>query len=384
MAEPFIITIDGPGGVGKSSIAKRLAEALNISMLDTGAMYRTLGIKLGSKCVDMTDDKIEQEVRGLHFTLDSHGSDARLLCNKEDVYSMPIRTEQASRMASIVAKFAVVRRALQENQREMAQEFSLLAEGRDMGTKVFPDAQCKIFLDGSAEIRAKRRYNELVALGEKPDYETLFQNLYERDIADRARSIDPLLAADDAFVLDTSHLTLDQVFQELYDHIQSKISHTAFTHIDKSGNACMVDVGNKDITKREAVVGCKVNINDYTLKLLKEKALPKGDALAVAKVAGILAAKQTSTLIPMCHSLALTYVDIEYEIIENPPCIEIYATTHTSDRTGVEIEALVAAQITAAALYDMCKAVQKDITITDCKLIKKTGGKSDFIREERY
>ncbi len=378
MSEPFIITIDGPGGVGKSSIAKRLAKALDISMLDTGAMYRTLGIKLGTKCVDMTDDKIEQEVRGLNFSLDSNSSEARLLCNGEDVYSMPIRTEQASRMASIVAKFAVVRRALQENQRAMAQEFSLLAEGRDMGTKVFPYAHCKIFLDASAEVRARRRYDELVAAGENPDYDSLFQNLYERDIADRARSIDPLLAADDAYVLDTSHLTLDQVFDELYEHIKSKLSHTNFTHIDKSGNACMVDVGAKDITKREAVVGCKVLVNEHTLNLLKEKALPKGDALAVAKVAGILAAKQTSNLIPMCHSLALTYIDINFEIEENPPCIEIYATAHTSDRTGVEMEALVAAQITAATLYDMCKAVQKDICISDCKLIKKTGGKSDF------
>ncbi len=379
MSQPFIITIDGPGGVGKSSIAKRLAEALNVSMLDTGAMYRTLGIKLGSQCVDMTDDVIDTEVRKLKFTLDSHGSNARLLCNGEDVNSLPIRTEQASRMASIVAKFAVVRVALQENQVAMAKEFSLLAEGRDMGTKVFPHAHCKIFLDGSAEIRAKRRYDELVAMGETPDYDTLYQNLYERDIADKARSIDPLLAADDAYVLDTSKLSLDDVFNILFEHIQKKILIAPdFTHIDNNGNACMVDVGDKEISRREAVVGCRVHINETTLKLLKQKTLPKGDALAVAKVAGILAAKQTGNLIPMCHSLSLSYIDIEFNIIDNPPTIEIFATTCTNARTGVEIEALVAAQITAATLYDMCKAVQKDIIITNCKLMKKTGGKSDY------
>ncbi len=384
MSKPFIITIDGPAGVGKSSLAKKLAKAFDIAMLDTGAMYRTLGLKLGASCMDMTDEKLERLARSYVFTLDNNSSSAQLLCNNERVDDLPIRTEKASRLSSLVAKLPIIRTVLHESQRAISQNFSLLTEGRDMGTKVFPNAQCKIFLDAQSIVRAKRRYDELIAKGEEVDYDSLLENLIERDNQDRNRVIDPLKPAEDAYIFDTSEHTFEEVYNHLYEYIGQKMKEQnqnieeEFTHLDKNGNACMVDVGDKSVTKRIAIVGCRVDINENTMRLLKENALPKGDVLTTAKIAGILAAKQTSALIPMCHPLAISYADIRFNVIDTPPSIEIEAEVHTADRTGVEMEALIAAQITSATIYDMCKAVQKDICISECRLLHKSGGKSLF------
>ena len=142
------------------------------------------------------------------------------------------------------------------------------------------------------------------------------------------------------------------------------------------GSVTMVDVGRKAESVRIAVVGAEVEMNAATLDLLKRAALPKGDVLTTAKIAGIMAAKRTSELIPMCHPLTLDYVDIRFEIHDAPPCIRLEAEARSTGRTGVEMEALVAAQIAAAAIYDMCKAAQKDIRITNVRLLRKSGGKS--------
>lgn len=145
------------------------------------------------------------------------------------------------------------------------------------------------------------------------------------------------------------------------------------------GSVTMVDVGAKEKTSRTAVVRGLVELNETTMELLEKAALPKGDVLTTAKIAGIMAAKETSRLIPMCHPLNLTHVDIRFTVSKNPPTIAIEAEASTMERTGVEMEALIAAQIAAATIYDMCKAVQKDIVIRDMRLISKTGGKSgDF------
>ncbi len=385
MSQPFIITLDGPGGVGKSTIAKKLAKAMDIPMLDTGSMYRTLGIKLGAEIMDLDDDDVEKKASQFSFSLDGKGASSKLLCNGEFVDNLPIRTEKASRLSSLIAKHPIVRKVLQEHQRKIGEQFSIIAEGRDMGTKVFPHAQCKVFLDASSEERAKRRYKELVDKGENPNYQELFESLQARDKQDRTRAIDPLKAADDAYLFDTTTFNFDEVYQHLYQYIENamqtnneKNEELGFTHLDKHGNACMVDVGAKATTKRVAIVACNVFVNENTMALLKENALPKGDVLTTAKVAGILAAKQTWALIPMCHPLAISYADIRFNIVDNPPCIEIEAETHTLDRTGVEMEAIIAAQVTAATIYDMCKAVQKDICISDCRLIHKSGGKSEY------
>ncbi|MFW5487207.1 MAG: cyclic pyranopterin monophosphate synthase MoaC [Desulfovibrio sp.] len=155
-----------------------------------------------------------------------------------------------------------------------------------------------------------------------------------------------------------------------------------FSHIDEDGGARMVDVGAKSPTQRTAVAQAEVRLSQKTFGLLVEKALPKGDVLTTAKVAGILAAKQTHLLIPMCHPLPLSYVDINFEIRSSDHTVRILAEARTADRTGVEMEALTAASVAALTIYDMCKAVQKDIIVDQVRLLKKTGGKSgDFIAE---
>lgn len=155
---------------------------------------------------------------------------------------------------------------------------------------------------------------------------------------------------------------------------------TSFSHLDQDGGLNMVDVSAKPDTKRIAVAEAVVELSTQTLDLLKHAALPKGDVLTCAKVAGIMAAKRTSELIPLCHPLSLNRVDVRFEIIDTPPRIRIETEAVTTGPTGVEMEALVAAQIAAATIYDMCKAVQRDIVINRIRLLRKEGGKSGLFQ----
>jgi cyclic pyranopterin phosphate synthase len=155
-----------------------------------------------------------------------------------------------------------------------------------------------------------------------------------------------------------------------------------FSHLDESGRAKMVDVSGKNESVRIARVRVDVLLNAETMRLLVQKALPKGEVLGTARVAGILAAKRTAELIPLCHPLPLDFADISFEVDEAAGIIHLEAESRTSAKTGVEMEALVAAQIAAATIYDMCKAVQKDIRITDCRLVYKSGGKSGLFQAD--
>jgi len=159
------------------------------------------------------------------------------------------------------------------------------------------------------------------------------------------------------------------------------------THLDAKGRARMVDVGHKAATRREAVARGRITMRPETLNLIQAGGLPKGDVLAVAQVAGIMAAKQTHQLIPMCHPLLLTHVGLDFT--PRPPAagsragIDIQATVRLKGQTGVEMEALTAVSVAALTIYDMCKAVDKAMTIEAVRLAKKTGGKSgDVILEE--
>ena len=154
----------------------------------------------------------------------------------------------------------------------------------------------------------------------------------------------------------------------------------AFSHITEEGTVTMVNVENKVPSQRIAIAQAVVYFNQETFTLLEENALPKGDVLTTAKIAGIMGAKQSSTLIPMCHPLALTYIDIRFTKLPLKYALQIESEVHTYGVTGVEIEALLAVQIAAVTVYDMCKAVQKDICIGDCVLIYKSGGKSGEYR----
>ncbi len=145
---------------------------------------------------------------------------------------------------------------------------------------------------------------------------------------------------------------------------------TEFSHLDHEGAARMVDVGEKAVVRRTAVAAGSVRMSPETVELLQERALPKGDALNTARIAGVMAAKRTPDLIPLCHGLNLTSVSVEFEVgIEE---VGIVATARASDRTGVEMEALTAVSVAALTIYDMCKAVDKGMIIGDIRLIEKT------------
>lgn len=146
------------------------------------------------------------------------------------------------------------------------------------------------------------------------------------------------------------------------------------SHYDKQGRAAMVDVGGKHVTARRAVASGKVLLNEKTISAIREQKTPKGDPLEIARIAGIMAAKKTSNLIPLCHQITLSKVDINAEITDFG--VSITAEAVTNAQTGVEMEALTAVSVAALTIYDMCKAIQKDIVITEIQLEVKKGGKS--------
>lgn len=156
-----------------------------------------------------------------------------------------------------------------------------------------------------------------------------------------------------------------------------------FTHFNEQGRAKMVDVGEKDITSRSATAAARVLVSPETFERIKTGGMKKGDVLTVAQIAGVMGAKRTPDLIPMCHPIQITGIDLDLSLNETRFSVEIYATVSCTGRTGVEMEALTAASTAALTVYDMCKAVQKDIVISDIRLIQKTGGvHGDFHRED--
>jgi cyclic pyranopterin phosphate synthase len=155
------------------------------------------------------------------------------------------------------------------------------------------------------------------------------------------------------------------------------------SHLDAEGKARMVDVSGKDVTERIAVARGTISMRPETLSLIMEKKVEKGDVFSVARVAGILAAKKTSELIPMCHPLNITSVEIFLSPQQNPSRVEIEAVVKVTGKTGVEMEAMTAAAVSGLTIYDMCKAVDREMTLGDIRLVKKSGGKSGtFIRKE--
>jgi len=156
---------------------------------------------------------------------------------------------------------------------------------------------------------------------------------------------------------------------------------TGFTHLDESGRARMVDVSDKEVTRREATARAVVEMQRSTAQLIKSGGVAKGDVLAVAQVAGVMAAKRTPDLIPLCHPLPITGVDMTFSLDVDDARLEIRATVRVTGRTGVEMEALTAASVAALTVYDMCKAVDRGMRISSVELLHKAGGNSgEFIR----
>jgi len=155
------------------------------------------------------------------------------------------------------------------------------------------------------------------------------------------------------------------------------------SHLDEQGRAKMVDVSDKDITSRIAVARGTIHMRTETLALILDDKIEKGDVFSVARVAGIMAAKKTSELIPMCHPLNITSVEIDLTLAKNPARVEIEASVRVSGKTGVEMEAMTAVAVAGLTIYDMCKAVDREMSIGEIRLVKKSGGKSEtFLRKE--
>ena len=204
------IAIDGPAGAGKSTLARRLAADLQLVYVDTGAMYRTIGLYMARNGVDVSDAQaVEARLPEIDLELRYEEGVQKMILNGEDV-SRAIRTEEASSNASKVSAIPAVRACLLETQRGLARKCSVIMDGRDIGTVILPNADLKIFLTASAEERANRRYAEQLERGEQVVYEEILREIQERDVRDSTRATAPLKPAEDAVTLDTTGHTLEQ------------------------------------------------------------------------------------------------------------------------------------------------------------------------------
>lgn len=206
-----VIAIDGPAGAGKSTVAKKVASELGIRYLDTGALYRALAFFLDRLSIPAEESEVLSKALS-HVAVDI--CDSKVLLNDEDVSSF-IRTPKVDKIASLYSALPTVREKLLSLQREQALKGGLVADGRDMGTVVFPYAPVKIFLTARAEVRAKRRFDELTERGLKVDYSKILEEIKQRDEADAHRAIAPLKQAADAVLVDSSEKTIDEVVEEI-------------------------------------------------------------------------------------------------------------------------------------------------------------------------
>lgn len=216
---PSIIAIDGPAASGKSTIGLRLANALGYLFFDTGVMYRAVTWLALERDVDIHDEATvtalaEQAQIDVAPASKPDGRACDVLVNGQDI-TWETRTRQVDENVSIVAAYPGVRRALSQQQRRIGLAGQIVMVGRDIGTVVLPDADLKIYLDATAQERAKRRYEEIVARGGKPNYDEILQRVIERDRIDSTRDMSPLKAAEDAIILNSNELTADQVFEQV-------------------------------------------------------------------------------------------------------------------------------------------------------------------------
>ena len=222
---PKIITIDGPSGVGKGTIAIMVADYLGYNYLDSGSLYRSLALALSQKNIDLVKDinDIEKNIFeiDIDFKYEKNGK-ITVFVNKAD-FTKKIRTEKVAKMASQIAKNANARKMLEVVQRKHIRAPGLVADGRDMGTKVFNEANIKFFLTASVEKRAERRLNQLKDQGISANLPNLIHELLLRDKADTERTISPLVPADDAILVDTSELSAPEVFNKIKELIDKNI-----------------------------------------------------------------------------------------------------------------------------------------------------------------
>ena len=219
-----IITVDGPSGAGKGTLCYALAEKLGYALLDSGAIYRVTALAALQRKTDLKNESALAELaRHLDIQFIPQNGEVNILLAGMNVSHL-IRTQEAADAASKVAVFPEVRSALLQLQQDFAKNDGLIADGRDMGTVVFPNAQVKLFLDASAEERAKRRYKQLQNKGINGNFEQILAEIKERDFRDRNREVAPLKPADDALLLDSTTLSIGEVIDQALAYIQEKVS----------------------------------------------------------------------------------------------------------------------------------------------------------------
>lgn len=224
MAKHISIAIDGPAGAGKSTIARKLAAELGYHYVDTGAIYRTVAYffdlwGVAPKDIDGIQRYIDELTVGLFY--DEEGLQ-HMLMNGMDVTD-DIRTQEIGQKASIISAHAIVREMLLDMQRDVAQEYDVIMDGRDIGSVVLPKATVKIFLTASPEVRAQRRTQELKAKGQKANYETVLKEIQQRDYQDTHRQVAPLKMTRDSIKVDSSDMTLEQVVSTIRDIVHQKV-----------------------------------------------------------------------------------------------------------------------------------------------------------------
>ncbi|MDF7667593.1 (d)CMP kinase [Orbaceae bacterium ESL0727] len=217
-----VITIDGPSGVGKGTLSHALANHFGWHLLDSGAIYRVLALSALDHHLSLDDEnRLAQLALNLSLTFDTHDDEAKVLLDGLDV-SQDIRREEVGGTASKIAALAKVRTALLQRQRDFRQLPGLIADGRDMGTVVFSDAPVKIFLDASAKSRAERRMNQLRSKQICATFDEILQEITARDVRDRNRTVAPLKPAEDALIIDTTSLSISDVFEQSINYINNR------------------------------------------------------------------------------------------------------------------------------------------------------------------
>lgn len=223
----YSIAIDGPAGAGKSTIAKTIAKELNFIYVDTGAMYRAMGLYFLRQ--NITDESVmEARCKEAQITIQYENGEQQVVLNGENVNAF-IRTEEVGKMASVVAKLKAVRYQLVELQRQLAKTANVIMDGRDIGTYVLPDANIKIYLTASSRVRANRRYLELTEKGVACDLEQIEADIIARDKQDMNREFAPLRQAEDAILVDSSEMSKEQVVETLI---------SIYNNVSKEGNSC--------------------------------------------------------------------------------------------------------------------------------------------------
>ncbi|SEW28639.1 (d)CMP kinase [[Clostridium] fimetarium] len=219
----YAIAIDGPAGAGKSTIAKSIAKKLQYIYVDTGAMYRAIAIYFIKNNIDPTDENaINKACEHVDITIAYLNGEQQVILNGENITSI-LRNEEVGKIASKTSIYAKVRKKLVELQRELARTTDCIMDGRDIGTTVLPNANVKIYLTASVEARASRRYKELIEKGESPSYEVIKSDIENRDYQDMNRENSPLKQADDAVLIDSSNIDLDETIETIIKVINENI-----------------------------------------------------------------------------------------------------------------------------------------------------------------